>query len=77
MSWPPTTQQRLGRKIKCARVQAGMTQTELAKAVFVTQPVISDYENGICEPKWSVVLAISSALNQPIEYFLITQNNGS
>ena len=67
-----TIEKKLGHKIKCARVQAGMTQLELAKAVFVTQPVISDYENGIYEPKWSAVVAIASALKQPVNYFLDT-----
>lgn len=59
----------LGHKIKCARIEAGMTQAEVAKALFIAQPVVSDWENGIYSPRAPMLFAICSLLNKDLDYF--------
>ena len=40
-------QESMGSRIARLRKDKGMTQSELADALGVTQPVVSDYENGV------------------------------
>lgn len=63
-------QQQLGRQIRLARVEAGLTQGELAEAIFVSQRCISLYELGEREPGVLTLKNISAALAKPLEYFL-------
>ncbi|MEB2554076.1 helix-turn-helix domain-containing protein [Burkholderia cenocepacia] len=45
----------LGTRIKSARKEAGLTQVELAKKVHITQPTLSDLENGHTDSTSSLV----------------------
>lgn len=45
----------LGTRIRSARKEAGLTQVELAKKVHITQPTLSDLENGHTDSTSSLV----------------------
>ncbi len=52
-----------GKKIKEARIQAGITQVELAKRLCVSPVIISNWENGKRNPKTETLIKIANALN--------------
>lgn len=52
------------------RKAAGITQTELAKAIGVTHATLSRYENGTIEPPISQLLNIASVLNTSLQELL-------
>jgi predicted transcriptional regulator len=49
------------------RKDKGLRQVDLAKAVGVTQPVISEFESGKTSPKLSTVIKYAHALGYRIE----------
>lgn len=53
-----------GITIKVRRIRAGLSQTELAKLVGLTQPVISNLENGLYIPGPELMQKINDALKQ-------------
>lgn len=57
---------RLGIKIRVARVQAELTQEQLAKQVFCDQTTISNYERGRYQPDPLVLGAIERATGMSI-----------
>lgn len=44
--------QRLGRFIRKLRKESGLTQSELADTMSVSQPMVSDWEAGWHRPSW-------------------------
>lgn len=58
-------------RLKNARVMMGFSMDELCAAMgnIVSKMTISKYENGQLSPNSSVIIALSKALNQPIDYF--------
>ena len=54
---PPT----LGQQIKAARIDAGLTQTELGEELALSQPFIAKIEGGQSRPNIHHLLAISAA----------------
>lgn len=61
---------KLGKRIKIARVEMDMTQTDLAKAAGLLQKSISSYERGNSLPGLDTLEKISKVLNKPFSYFL-------
>lgn len=60
----------VGGKIKELRKRRGLTTTELAKRINVSQSTISLYENGKREPDFKTITKIANALNvQPVIFF--------
>lgn len=59
----------IGEKIKTARTLFKLTQKELGLMTDLSDARIRQYELGIRTPKEEQLLAISSALNIPIEFF--------
>lgn len=57
----------VGDQIKQARIEKGMTQIELAKALGVSKGTISRYELSSREPRYSQLCAIADALNIPVQ----------
>lgn len=51
-----------GDRLKEARNNAGMTRSELAKKLGITQSAISNYENGISSPKEDIMLKMFDIL---------------
>ncbi len=58
--------------IKNARKRAGLTQTELATAIGVTQKEISRWETGTRTPQVETIASICKALNVSADILLET-----
>jgi len=61
---------KLGKNIKLARVEADLTQTQLAQKVKAKQKSISRYETGASLPSLKTLIRIAKALKKPAGYFL-------
>ncbi len=61
---------KLGKRIRVARVEADLTQTELANKIHAKQKSISRYETGASVPTIESLTKIASALKKPASYFL-------
>ncbi|MDP8266265.1 MAG: helix-turn-helix transcriptional regulator [Candidatus Aceula meridiana] len=61
---------KLGKKIKIARVELDLTQTDLAEKIKAKQKSISRYENGISLPTLETLVKVSKVLKKPTSYFL-------
>jgi len=61
---------KLGKKIKLARVEAELTQGELADKIGAKQKSISRYENGLALPSLDSLEKIAKALKKKCGYFL-------
>lgn len=59
----------LGRKIKKARRDVGMSQRELAEELKVSDKTISAYEVGRATPSFRTIKKISRIVHKPIAYF--------
>ena len=61
---------KLGKKIKLARVELDLNQSELAKKIGAKQKSISRYENGLSMPSIETLIKIAKVLKRPASYFL-------
>lgn len=61
---------KLGKKIKLARIEVDLTQTELAERINAKQKSISRYETGASLPSLETLVRIAKALKKPAGYFL-------
>lgn len=61
---------KLCKKIKLARVEADLTQTQLAKKIKAKQKSISRYETAASLPSLETLVKIAKALKKPTGYFL-------
>ncbi len=61
---------KLGKKIKLARIELDMTQTDLADKIGAQQKSISRYENGASVPSLETLTRIAKALKKPAGCFL-------
>jgi len=66
---------KLGKKIKIARVELDLNQTDLAKKIGAKQKSISRYENGISMPSIETLVKISKVLKKSTSYFLEEQGS--
>ena len=55
-------------KLKSARMEAGLNQTELSEKVGVTRRSIFAYENGVSMPRKNALRKIASVLNVTVSY---------
>lgn len=62
----------IGEKIQEARIEAGLTQRELARRLGIKPPNISQYERGVKTPKFETILRIADALGVDWEIFYPT-----
>lgn len=53
----------IGKNIKTLRMAKGMTQEDLAAALFVTRQTVSNYENGRSRPDLDMLLNIAQVLD--------------
>ena len=58
--------QSLGEKIRQARREKGMTQEQLAQALFVSRQTVSNWENGKTEPDYQTLVRLSQELGMEI-----------
>jgi transcriptional regulator with XRE-family HTH domain len=61
---------KLGKKIKLARVELDLTQTQLAERIDAKQKSISRYETGASLPSIRTLVKIAKILKKPASYFL-------
>ena len=61
---------KLGKKIKVARIEVDLNQTQLAEKIEAKQKSISRYETGVSAPSIETLMKIAKALNRPAGYFL-------
>ncbi len=62
---------KLGKKIKLARVELDMNQTEFAEKIKAKQKSISRrYETGLSVPSIATLVKIAKVLKKPVSYFL-------
>jgi len=61
---------KLGKKIKLARVERDLTQTQLATKINAKQKSISRYETGASLPSIETLVKLARALKKPAGYFL-------
>ena len=57
----------VGGRIKVSRIKAGMTQTELASKLGVTQGTVGAWEIGVSYPKPTNLVRLSEILKIPID----------
>ncbi len=60
----------LGKKIKIARIELDLNQTELAEKIGAKQKSISRYETGLSMPSIETLVKIAKVLKKPAAYFL-------
>ncbi len=60
----------MGERIKEAREERGLSQTQLAEAIFKRRPSISEMENGRMYPDIQSLLLMSRYLKKPLSYFI-------
>ena len=58
----------IARNIKKARLNAGLTQDQLAKKMGISKNTISGYENGVSMPKVEFLYPLMDALNVDANY---------
>jgi len=59
-----------GKKIKLARIELDLTQTQLAQKINAKQKSISRYEIGASLPSIKTLVKIAKILKKPAGYFL-------
>lgn len=59
----------MGMKIRIARDEANLSQTELSRMIYRHQPALSDMENGKLEVDTSALTYLAAALNKPLTFF--------
>lgn len=60
---------RFGKKIKLARIELDLTQTQLAQKINTKQKNISRYETGASLPSIGTLVKIAKVLNKKVGYF--------
>lgn len=60
----------IGQRIKQLRLERNITQPELAKAINVSNGLISFWENSVNEPKASLILKLAIYFNVSSDYLL-------
>ena len=61
---------KLGKKIKVARVELDLNQSQLAEKISAKQKSISRYENGLSVPTIETLVKIAKVLKKPAGYFI-------
>ena len=59
------------KRLKSARLIKGLSMDDLVSAMdnSISKMAISKYENGLLAPNTTILIALSKALNQPVDYF--------
>lgn len=65
----------VGERIRCKRVQIGMSQDELAEKIDRATKYCSDIERGICGMSVETMLALSSHLDMSLDYMMFGEES--
>ncbi|MFH1884013.1 MAG: helix-turn-helix transcriptional regulator [Planctomycetota bacterium] len=60
----------LGQRLARIRKERGFTQVELAKAIGITQVLVSDYERGKLRPHYEMIISFAQTLGVTTDEFL-------
>lgn len=63
--------------LAAARVNAGMTQDELARMLKISKQTLVDWERGKSEPKVSQARELSEILSMPLDYIIFLPNKSN
>ena len=63
----------MGKLIRQAREENGLSQSELSKQIYRRQASVSDMENGKMQPDAETLLYLSGVLRKPVSYFFPDQ----
>jgi putative transcriptional regulator len=66
----------LKNRLKEARAELGLTQTELALRVGVSRKTINTVENGVFTPSTTLALALAAAFERPVEALFYLSGGG-
>ena len=61
-------------RLKELRIEKGVGQVEIAKAIGVSKGIISLWENGLREPKLSNLIALAQLFEVTIDYLAGIEN---
>lgn len=61
---------KIGLTIQKLRIDANMTQEELAESLFVSRELVSKWENDLRQPDYCAVQKISQIFNVDVEYII-------
>ena len=61
-------------KLKELRIEKGVGQVELAKAINVSKGIISLWENGLREPKLSNLIELANFFEVSLDYLVGLEN---
>lgn len=61
-------------RLKELRIEKGVGQIELAKAINVSKGIISLWENGLREPKLSNLIALAKFFEVSLDYLVGLEN---
>lgn len=61
-------------RIRAARIAAGQTQTELARALGITRASISQWESGLTIPTIEHLVRLAQATGRPLAWFAAEQS---
>lgn len=64
-SWITDARIAFGNRIRAARIDADLTQDELAELAGVHRTTVQDTERGNTDPKFSLILRLARALRLP------------
>ncbi len=59
----------IGKKIREARNELGISQKKLGEALIISEKAISSYESGRTAPSIQILQKIAKRTNKPITYF--------
>lgn len=65
----------IGDRIKQLRLDAKMTQPELAKRLDVTRSAVAAYENNSRQPSFQILIRLSHIFNVSTDYLLLGNDN--
>ena len=58
----------IGERIRQARKSRGMSQSDLAVRVGVSQPAIANWESGVHDPRRLTLAKLADALDAPLDW---------
>lgn len=68
---PSEIARQIGARVKSARVEAGLSQSDVASALALSQAAVSLLEAGRRSPRVDELASLSGLLNRDLDYFLI------
>lgn len=60
------------KKLKTARMDKGLSQRSLGLSLGLSDKTISSYESGRSFPSLDILYKLSTVLDKPLEYFILT-----